>query len=42
MISEEGSCTEDWSNDDDKFSFALALQIIFFRYIKIDKHYFKL
>ncbi len=33
MIS-EGSCTEDWSNDAENS----ALQIIFFKYIKIDQN----
>ncbi len=40
MIS-EGSCTEDWSNDAENTALITEINDIL-KYIKIDKHYFKL
>ncbi len=40
MIS-EGSCTEDWSNDAENSALITEINYIL-KYIKIDKHSFKL
>ncbi len=37
----EGSCTEDWSNDAENSALITGINDIL-KYIKIEKHYFKL